>query len=292
MVALMLMTDEIPNNPIATITRIATFDGKKFAVLMLKARYKTIHWPSIILVVVTVRFGRLQKPAARLSLVVTGLMNIGGGYGPYMMLGCLFVLCAVMGLFISNTATAVLMAPIALAAAGANRWGRRPIRFAWRWRWLARYDAPVFNGLNRTLGLRGCARRLGVRVRCAAMAVLYCDDSDVRTRFSGAEGRDDAGNDMLIQSYFTHMSPCSSLGTCAASSLEHSHPISGTCENIAYSSGHLLAVTYSQRFPAAFLPVQTHCFLAESSSVFSGRRKAYRLILRLPVLLRSVHFHQ
>ncbi len=56
----------------------------------------------------------LQKPAA--SLVVQGLMNIGGGYGPYMMLGCLFVLCAVAGLFISNTATAVLMA-IALAAA-------------------------------------------------------------------------------------------------------------------------------------------------------------------------------
>lgn len=50
-----------------------------------------------------------------------GLMDIGGGYGPHMMLGCLFVLSAVIGLFISNTATAVLMAPIALAA--AKRWG-------------------------------------------------------------------------------------------------------------------------------------------------------------------------
>lgn len=44
-------------------------------------------------------------------------MDGGGGYGPHMMLGCLFVLSAVIGLFISNTATAVLMAPIALAAA-------------------------------------------------------------------------------------------------------------------------------------------------------------------------------
>ncbi len=34
------------------------------------------------------------------------------------MLGCLFVMCAAIGLFISpNTATAVLMAPVALAAA-------------------------------------------------------------------------------------------------------------------------------------------------------------------------------
>ncbi|XPE50641.1 hypothetical protein ACNKHL_14215 [Shigella flexneri] len=57
----------------------------------------------------------------------------GGGYGPHMMLGCLFVLSAVTGLFISNTATAVLMAPIALAA--AKRWGCRLIHSRWSWRW-------------------------------------------------------------------------------------------------------------------------------------------------------------
>ena len=33
------------------------------------------------------------------------------------MLLCLFVLCATIGLFISNTATAVLMAPVGVAAA-------------------------------------------------------------------------------------------------------------------------------------------------------------------------------
>lgn len=43
-----------------------------------------------------------------------GLMDIGGGYGLYMMLGCLFVLSAVIGLFIFNIATAVLMVSIAL----------------------------------------------------------------------------------------------------------------------------------------------------------------------------------
>lgn len=40
-------------------------------------------------------------------------MDVAGGEGPYLMLGCLFVMCAAIGLFISNTATAVLMAPIA-----------------------------------------------------------------------------------------------------------------------------------------------------------------------------------
>lgn len=39
------------------------------------------------------------------------------GFAPHVMLLVLFVVCAVIGLFISNTATALLMAPIAVALA-------------------------------------------------------------------------------------------------------------------------------------------------------------------------------
>ena len=42
-----------------------------------------------------------------------------GGASPRVVLATLFVLTAVLGLFISNTATAVLMAPVAIALAGA-----------------------------------------------------------------------------------------------------------------------------------------------------------------------------
>ena len=44
------------------------------------------------------------------------------------MMVCLFVMCATIGLFISNTATAVLMAPIALAM--AKSMGVSPYPFA------------------------------------------------------------------------------------------------------------------------------------------------------------------
>ena len=77
----------------------------------------------------------LQKTGG-VDLVVKGLMDVAGGEGPYLMLGCLFVMCAAIGLFISNTATAVLMAPIALAA--AKSMGVSPYPLPWWWRWRLR----------------------------------------------------------------------------------------------------------------------------------------------------------
>lgn len=124
MVALML-TDEIPN-PIAAI--IACLLMGKFRCINAESAYKAIHWPSIILIVGMMPFALALQKTGVVDLVVKGLMDVAGGEGPYLMLGCLFVMCAAIGLFISNTATAVLMAPIALAA--AKSMGVSPYPFA------------------------------------------------------------------------------------------------------------------------------------------------------------------
>ncbi|SCW68704.1 Di-and tricarboxylate transporter [Klebsiella quasipneumoniae] len=124
MVALML-TDEIPN-PIAAI--IACLLMGKFRCINAESAYKAIHWPSIILIVGMMPFALALQKTGGVDLVVKGLMDVAGGEGPYLMLGCLFVMCAAIGLFISNTATAVLMAPIALAA--AKSMGVSPYPFA------------------------------------------------------------------------------------------------------------------------------------------------------------------
>lgn len=124
MVALML-TDEIPN-PIAAI--IACLLMGKFRCINAESAYKAIHWPSIILIVGMMPFALASQKTGGVDLVVKGLMDVAGGEGPYLMLGCLFVMCAAIGLFISNTATAVLMAPIALAA--AKSMGVSPYPFA------------------------------------------------------------------------------------------------------------------------------------------------------------------
>lgn len=124
MVALML-TDEIPN-PIVAI--IACLLMGKFRCINAESAYKAIHWPSIILIVGMMPFALALQKTGGVDLVVKGLMDVAGGEGPYLMLGCLFVMCAAIGLFISNTATAVLMAPIALAA--AKSMGVSPYPFA------------------------------------------------------------------------------------------------------------------------------------------------------------------
>ncbi|MBP2167653.1 di/tricarboxylate transporter [Erwinia toletana] len=113
MVAMML-TESIPN-PIAAL--IACLLMGRFRCIDMESALRAIHWPGIILIVGMMPFAIALQKTGGVALIVQGLMDIAGGSGPHIMLICLFILCATIGLFISNTATAVLMAPIGIAAA-------------------------------------------------------------------------------------------------------------------------------------------------------------------------------
>ncbi|MDE9453679.1 SLC13 family permease [Xenorhabdus bovienii] len=124
MVAMML-TNEIPNFVAALIACLLM---GKFRCIDMESAYRAIHWPSIILIVGMMPFALALQKTGGIDLIVKGLMDIAGNMGPRVMLLCLFVLCALIGLFISNTATAVLMAPIAIAA--AKQMSVSPLPFA------------------------------------------------------------------------------------------------------------------------------------------------------------------
>jgi di/tricarboxylate transporter len=62
------------------------------------------------------------------DLAADAVVNLVGGAAPHLVLATLFVITAAIGLFISNTATAVLMAPVALAI--AKDLGASPYPFA------------------------------------------------------------------------------------------------------------------------------------------------------------------
>jgi di/tricarboxylate transporter len=124
MVALM-MTGIVPN-VIAAL--IACLLMGLFRCVNMPSAYRSIHWPTILLIVGMLPFALALQRTGGVDLVVDGLLGGLGDANPTILLGGVFVLTAVIGLFVSNTATAVLMGPIAIGI--ATQLGVSPYPFA------------------------------------------------------------------------------------------------------------------------------------------------------------------
>jgi len=83
----------------------------------LHSAYGAIHWKSLVLIVGMLPFSLALQRTGGVDLAADALVGVIGGAGTPVVLGSLFLITAGLGLFISNTATAVLMAPVALAIA-------------------------------------------------------------------------------------------------------------------------------------------------------------------------------
>jgi di/tricarboxylate transporter len=88
-----------------------------FCCMDLASAYRSIHWKSLILIVGMLPFSIALQKTGGVERAADGLMALTGEANSYVVLGSLFAITAILGLFISNTATAVLMAPVALAIA-------------------------------------------------------------------------------------------------------------------------------------------------------------------------------
>ncbi len=85
----------------------------------LDSAYRSIHWQSIVLIAGMLPFSLALQQTGGVDLAASALLGVAGDASPRIVLAALFVITASMGLFISNTATAVLMAPIALSVGEA-----------------------------------------------------------------------------------------------------------------------------------------------------------------------------
>jgi di/tricarboxylate transporter len=88
-----------------------------FGCVTLTSAYRSIDWKTIVLIVGMLPFSLALQRTGGVDLMAEGMMVVVGGAGPRVVLATLFLITATLGLFISNTATAVLMAPVALALA-------------------------------------------------------------------------------------------------------------------------------------------------------------------------------
>ncbi|PBN42975.1 SLC13 family permease [Sphingobium sp. D43FB] len=90
--------------------------------------YRSIHWQTLILIVGMLPFSIALQNTGGVDLAADLLLALVGEASPRVVLASIFLLTALLGMFISNTATAVLMAPIALAIAASI--GLSPYPFA------------------------------------------------------------------------------------------------------------------------------------------------------------------
>lgn len=114
----------------------------------MSSAYRAIHWPSLILIVGMLPFALALQRTGGIDMAVAALLELTGTAGPRAVLALLFFATAVLGLFISNTATAVLMAPVAMALAGALEVSPYPLAMTVALAASAAFMTPVSSPVN------------------------------------------------------------------------------------------------------------------------------------------------
>jgi di/tricarboxylate transporter len=94
----------------------------------LDAVYRVISWPTVVLAAGTLPLATALSKTGATDLVANGLVRAMGHMGPLAMVGAVFHLTSVTSLFISNSATAILVAPVAIHV--AHTLGVSPHAFA------------------------------------------------------------------------------------------------------------------------------------------------------------------
>lgn len=92
--------------------------------------YKTINWESIVLIAAMMPMSTALEKTGVSTMVSSSLVSTLGAMSPYALLAGIYFTTSIMTMFISNTATAVLMAPIAMVAAQQTGVSPYPFLFA------------------------------------------------------------------------------------------------------------------------------------------------------------------
>lgn len=85
--------------------------------ITLDSAYRSIDWKTLVLIVGMLPFSIALQRTGGVDIAADALLRVTQGSPTFVVLGLLFIITAGLGLFISNTATAVLMAPVAIAIA-------------------------------------------------------------------------------------------------------------------------------------------------------------------------------
>jgi di/tricarboxylate transporter len=123
----MMVVESIPVAPVTSVLVAAVLMVITGCVRSVEAAYKTINWQTIVLFAAMLPMSIALEKTGVSNMIADGIVNGLGGSGPRLLLAGIYAATSVMTIFISNTVTAVLMAPIALQC--AMQIGVNPVSF-------------------------------------------------------------------------------------------------------------------------------------------------------------------
>ena len=116
MIAVMVF-DFIPVAPVTAVMVAGLLMVLTGCFRNVEAAYKTINWESIVLIAAMMPMSLALEKTGVSSWISNALVASLGSYGPMILMAGIYFTTSFMTMFISNTATAVLMAPIAMSSA-------------------------------------------------------------------------------------------------------------------------------------------------------------------------------
>jgi di/tricarboxylate transporter len=117
-------------------------------VVTVEQAYRSVSWTTVVLIGAMIAVSTAVKDTGAAQQVADGLVDVVGGAGPYALLAGLFVLTATLGQLISNTATALIVIPIAVSAANEIGVSPRPVLMSVAVAAAASFLTPVATPAN------------------------------------------------------------------------------------------------------------------------------------------------
>ncbi len=110
----LMVTGWVPVVMAAFMAAIATVAA---GIITLPQAYRSINWSVVVLIAALLPMGTALQKTGGAEFLAEGLVRALGSLGPLVVMGVIFVLASGFSQIISNTASAVLISPIALQAA-------------------------------------------------------------------------------------------------------------------------------------------------------------------------------
>lgn len=112
-----MVVESIPVEPVTAVLLAAVLMVATGCIRSMEAAYKTINWQTIVLFAAMLPMSTALEQTGVSKMISGSIVDGLGASGPVILLAAVYAVTSLMTIFISNTVTAVLMAPIALQCA-------------------------------------------------------------------------------------------------------------------------------------------------------------------------------